>query len=57
METSVYLSGKELKIAVGNASPKGFAIKSFISVPMPAGTMINGIITSDLEIKKLLAEV
>lgn len=57
METSVYLSGKKLKIAVGNASPKGFAIKSFISVPMPAGTMINGIITSEWEIKKLLAEV
>lgn len=57
METSVYLSGKELKIVVGTANKKGFGIKSFISVPMPADTMINGIITSDFEIKKLVADV
>lgn len=57
METSVYLSGKELKIVVGTANKKEFGIKSFISLPMPADTMINGIITSDWEIKKFIAEV
>lgn len=57
METSVYISGQGMRLAVGSPSKGKLKLKKLLTVPVPKDSIINGIITNEWAIKQTVAEV
>lgn len=57
MGVSVYLSGESIKITEGKKNKKGIVLTKLISYPMPHGSMINGVVTNEIEIKNALVDI
>ncbi|MDR1713520.1 MAG: pilus assembly protein PilM [Coriobacteriales bacterium] len=57
MTISIYCSPTDLRIVVGTANESRVRVEQFVEVPLPAGAMINGIITNVDAMTRFLKDV
>ncbi|HAN21665.1 MAG TPA: hypothetical protein DCP51_08350 [Clostridiales bacterium] len=57
MNVSIYLSNENLVVVSGKAEKNSIKIKTFFTVPLPHGTLINGIIIKDELIRSYLIKL
>lgn len=55
--TAVYLSNEAIQMVSGSVSGKSISIRDFNKVPLPAGAMLNGVITNEYTTKNVLEQI